>query len=262
MQQIRVNNRFFRSIADAAKFLHIPSTTLSSKMHKKQAITHKSLLIERVKDTPKPKHQKTSGKRATIPVMVDGVPYNSCSEAERALGLPPCVLSRALRYSQKQYCGHSVEPVFPSQVKKIEKKVKVFCETTGTMYDSICEAAKVADVDNWTMSKKMEASGAFIDSKGNVYKRVTPMNTKNKYKDTGKRIKYKRGYAPRSTKLSEPVIAIPPVAPKSDVPQIVRDAINDKIITLLKEKGVYDDIIALLKYGGFTSVKFDPKQNG
>lgn len=262
MQQVRVNNKFFRSIADAAKFLRMPRVTLSAKMKNKQAITHKDLLIEKVQETPKPKHRNTGVKRAAVPVLVDGVAYNSCSEAERAVGLPPCVISKALRCNQRHCCGHDIEPVFPSQIKPIEKKVKVYCETTGIMYDSIKEASKVADVDNWTMGKKMEASGAFIDSKGRVYKRMTPMNTKNKYKDTGKSVKHKREYAPRCVKLGEPtVISIPPVAQKPEVPQVVKDAINDKIIALLKEKGVYDDVIALLEYGGFTSVKFNTNKN-
>ena len=262
MQQIRVNNKIFRSIADAAKFLRMPCVTLRVKMKNKQAITHKDLLIERIQETPKSKHRNTGVKRATVPVLVDGVAYNSCAEAERAVGLPPCVISKALRCGQKHCCGHDIEPVFPSQIKHIEKKVKVYCETTGIMYDSIKEAAKVADVSDWTMSRKMETSGAFIDSKGHIYKRMTPMETKNKYKDTGKSVKYKREYAPRCVKLEEPtVISIPPVAEKPVVPQIVRDAINDKIIALLKEKGVYDDVIALLEYGGFTSVKFNTNKN-
>lgn len=262
MQAVKVNNRIFSSIARAAKFLQMPRVTLSAKMKDKKAIVHKDLLIEKIQDTPKPKHRNTGVKRASIPVLVDGVAYNSCAEAERAIGLPPCVISKALRCGQKHCCGHDIEPVFPSQVKKIEKKCKVYCETTGIMYDSISEAAKVADVDNWTMGKKMEASGAFIDSKGNVYKRMTPMNTKNKYRDTGKRVKHKREYAPRSIKIAEQVLSIPPVAQKPEVPQVVKDAINDKIIALLKEKGVYDDVIALLEYGGFTSVKFNTNKNG
>ena len=261
MQNIRVNNKIFRSIADAAKFLRMSKVTLSAKMKNKQAITHKDLLIEKVQGTPKTKHHNTGVKRATVPVLVDGVAYNSCAEAERAVGLPPCVISKALRCGQKHCCGHDIEPVFPSQIKHIEKKVKVYCETTGIMYDSIKEAAKVADVDNWTMSKKMEISGAFIDSKGNVYKRMSPMDTKNKYKDTGKSVKYKREHAPRCIKLGEPTVVVPTVAEKPVVPQIVRDAINDKIIALLKEKGVYDDVIALLEYGGFTSVKFNTNKN-
>ena len=261
MQAIKINNKVFNSIARAAKFLQMPRVTLSAKMKDKKAIVHKDLLIEKIQETPKPKHRNTGKKRASVPVLVDGVAYNSCAEAERALGLPPCVISKALRCQQKHCCGHDIEPVFPSQIKPIEKKVRVFCETTGIMYDSITEAAKVADVDNWTMGKKMEASGAFIDSKGNVYKRMTPMNTKNKYKDTGKGVKHKRVYAPRSIKIAEPVVAIPPVAKKPEVPQIVKDAINDKIIQLLKDKGVYDDVVALLEYGGFTSVKFNPQKN-
>jgi len=260
MQNIRVNNKIFRSIADAAAFLHIPRITLSHKMHDKQAITYKDLLIEKIQDTPKKKHRNTGQKRAAIPVIVDDVAYNSCSEAERALNLPLCTISKALRCGQKHCCGHDIEPVYPSQITPTEKKVPVLCVTTGVLYESIKEAAKVADVDNWTMSKKMEASGAFIDSKGNVYKRMSPMVTKNKYANTGNTVKHKRVYSPRSVKLCEPAPTIPLVAPKPEVPQIVKDAINDKIIQLLKEKGVYDDVINLLKYGGFTSVNFNPEK--
>ena len=253
MQKIRVNNKFFRSIADAANFLRMPRVTLSAKMKNKKAITHKDLLIEKVQETPKAKHRNTGVKRPAVPVIVDGVAYNSCAEAERSLGVPLCSISKALRCGQKHCCGHDIEPVFPSQIKLTEKKVKVYCETTGIMYDSIKEAAKVADVDNWTMGKKMETSGAFIDSKGNVYKRMTPMNTKNSYPDTGKRVKHKRQYSPRSIKLGEPTMA--PVAQKTEVPQVVKDAINDKIIKLLKDNGIYDEIIELLNYGCFSTIK-------
>ena len=256
MQAIKINNRVFNSIARAAKFLQMPRVTLSAKMKDKKAIVHKDLLIEKL---DKPKEKKTINKRKGTPVIVDGVAYNNCREAEKALGLPNCVLAKTLRMGKSKYNGHSVEPVFPSAVKNT-KRVGVFCESNGRTYDSILEAARAAGVDSWTMSKKMETSGSFVDDLGRVYKRLQPMKTKNTYKNPGSAITIKRPFVHRKVKQT-PVVETKPTDTKQTVPQIVRDAINDKIITLLKEKGVYDDIIDLLNYGGFTSVKFNPKQN-
>jgi hypothetical protein len=55
-------------------------------------------------------------------------------------------------------------------------------------FKSIKDAAAYAQVDGWTMSKKMETSGSFIDNNGDEYIRETPMKTKNKYKNTGKKL--------------------------------------------------------------------------
>ena len=40
-----------------------------------------------------------------------------------------------------------------------------------------------------------------------------------------------------------------------EITQIVKDAINEKIILMLKEKGLYEDIVNLLNYGGFSTIK-------
>ena len=130
--------------------------------------------------------------------------------------------------------------------------------------------SRVAGADSWTMSKKMTTAGGFIDKNGNEYVRFSPMVSKNTYENTGKKLTKTRSF---STRKSQTVVKdFPPIpvdelpkeiiekdiqiSSKKEIPQVVKDAINDKIIALLKEKGVYDDIIALLEYGGFTTVKF------
>lgn len=106
------------------------------------------------------------------------------------------------------------------------------------------------------------------------------MDTKNNYRNDGKSVKSPR--KPRSRTLTAPNDELPDLKgrfkgcvdlhevdmgdfckpltqvklDKKEVPQVVKDAINDKIIALLKDKGLYNDIMALLEYGGFTSVKF------
>lgn len=266
MQRIRVNNKFFRSIAEAARFLHISKPYLHAKMQNKRAITYKDLLIEKVETQKTVK--KIKPRKRGIPVLMDGVMYSNCAEAERAIGVGSSTISDALRRGATSVRGHKIEAVYPSDINKRKAKtpkknaVKVKCITTGVVYNNIMEASAAANADVWTMSKKMEAAGGFIDANGNEYIRLTPMRTKNVYENTGKSVKHKRVYAPRCVKLGEPtVISIPPVAQKPEVPQVVKDAINDKIIALLKEKGVYDDVIALLEYGGFTSVKFNTNKN-
>ena len=277
MQKIRINNKFFRSLTEASKFLHLNKQWLSSEMKDKEAITYKDLLIEKVeepKPVKKPKHT-----RKGIPVLIDGIPYKNCAEAERAIGCASSSVSDALRRGAKTVYGHKLEAVYPSMIKnkkpmKKNTNCKVLCKTTGVVFPTITEAARFAGVDDWTMSKKMEASGGFIDKENNEYIRLTPMKSKNTYVDDGKYITKQRGLAPRKTTITQDElpekiiekdtqISSPQPAefmvktPDFDkIPQVVKDAINDKIISLLKEKGVYDDVMDLLKYGGFTTVKF------
>ena len=279
MQTIRINNKkVFSSIARAAKFLGVQRSNLSNMMRGKRAITYKDLLVEKM-DTPTVIAPKEAKGRARIPVIVDGKPYGSCLEAEKALGLSHCAISHAVSRGRTSTCGHKIELVYPSMAKTVKKPranaVKVECITTGVVYDNMMEASRAANADEWTMSKKMEVSGGFIDACGNEYRRLTPMRTKNVYGDTGKTVKKGRGPNKRKTpkgfitideslvmaqKPGEPLMPVNK-AVKTEIPQIVKDAINDKIIQLLKEKGVYDDVIALLEYGGFTSVKFNTNKN-
>lgn len=271
MQTIRVNNKVFSSIARAAKFLGVQRSNLSNMMRGKRAITYKDLLVEKM-DMPTVIAPKKVKGRARIPVIVDGKPYNSCLEAEEALGLSRCAISHAVSRGKTFVRGHKIELVYPSMAKTVKKTranaVKVECITTGVVYDNMMEASRAANADEWTMSKKMEVSGGFIDACGNEYRRLTPMRTKNIYVDTGKTIKKARVFSNRTVKPSltdqdveikkanhETAFPLDIPTKKTEVPQIVKDAINDKIIKLLKDKNIYDEIIELLNYGGFSSIK-------
>lgn len=284
-KSIRVNNKVFDSISRAAKFIQVQRSNLSAMLRNKKAITYKDLYIEKL-DAPTKKTTPTHTKKS-IPVIVDGKPYNSCTEAERILGLPSCSLSQTLRRGCKFYKNYKVEAVYPSELKtkrsiKRERKnaVKVECITTGVVYNNIMDASIAANADEWTMSKKMGVAGSFIDANGNEYRRLTPMRTKNVYKNTGKTVQNAGGSNKRKApkgfvtvdeslimaqKTGEPLFQVvdfpkplekaPVKEQKTEVPQIVKDAINDKIIKLLKDSNIYDEIIELLNYGGFSSIK-------
>lgn len=278
MQNIRVNNKIFNSISKAAKFIGMQRSNLSSMLKDKKATTYKDLMIERL-DKPVVKKTKR-GQFRNIAVLVDGKAYNSIADAERAFGLSENTLARPLRQGKKTYKGHTIEYVLPSQRDKIKHKntktVKVLCVTTGVTYNKLGDAAKVAGADEWTMSKKMETSGGYIDKNGNEYVRLTPMVSKNVYKDTGKTLKAIRKHTEipsrRGVKLNIKETFVPvdtPLQPvkstkellsnntdtKPQVPQVVKDAINDKIIKLLKDNGIYEQIVDLLNFGGFSSIK-------
>ena len=282
MQNIRVNNKIFDSLSKAAKFIGIQRSNLSVMLKNKKATTYKDLMIEKL-DKPKKKTQR--GYSRCIPVLVDNVAYNSISDAERALGWSENTLAKPLRQGRKIYKGHTIDYVLPSQRDKIKRKnpkaVKVLCVTTGVTYDRLGDAAKVAGADEWTMSKKMETSGGYIDKNGNEYVRLSPMVSKNVYKDTGKTLKairkhtempsrrgvklnIKETFVPVDTALNLanadarfPIVDAPKSEPaqKPQVPQVVKDAINDKIIKLLKDNGIYEQIVDLLNFGGFSSIK-------
>lgn len=273
MQNIRVNNKIFDSISKAAKFIGIQRSNLSVMLKDKKATTYKDLMIERL-DSPE-KKKTGRGNYRKIPVLVDGVAYNSIGDAEKSCGFPVNTLAKPLREGRKIYKGHTIEYVLPSQKDKYSHKtVKVLCVTTGVTYNKLGDAAKVAGADKWTMSKKMEASGGYIDANGNEYRRLTPMITKNTYKDTGKKVrKYTPKTSRRGVKLNTKETFVPidtaletakskrevlfpnAIDAKTQVPQVVKDAINDKIIKLLKDNGIYEQIVDLLNFGGFSSIK-------
>lgn len=276
MQNIRVNNKIFDSISKAAKFIGMQRSNLSNMLKNKKATTYKDLMIERL-DKPVVKKTKR-GQFRNIAVLVDGVAYNSITDAERLCGFCTGTLAKPLRQGKKTYKGHTIEYVMPSQKRETShKKVQVVCITTGVVYDRLGDAALAAGADAWTMSKKMEASGGYVDANGNEYRRLTPMRTKNKYKDTGKKLKSIRTYTPRpsrrgvklntketfvpidtalETAKSKREVLFPNTTDtKPQVPQVVKDAINDKIIKLLKDNGIYEQIVDLLNFGGFSSIK-------
>ena len=263
-QPLYLNGKIFNSMNKAAKFLRISVSALADRLKNKEATVYKDILIEKAKIEPKP--QPKLLKRKGIPVIVDGVMYNSCKDAERIIGCGTGSLADAIRRRGKTtFLGHQVEPLYPSMVGKIKRNPKdavgVLCKTTGITYNTITEASKVAEADDWTMSKKMETEGSFFDKNGNEYIRLKPMKTKNTYKKTHDTARFdldKRfvGCETLSDVKFDNIKPVEPVVEKKDaVPQIVKDAINEKIILMLKEKGLYEDIVNLLNYGGFSTIK-------
>lgn len=71
----------------------------------------------------------------------------------------------------------------------MRKNCRVYCKNLDIWFSTITAAAKHAGVNSWTMSLKMDTAGSFIDRFGNEYIRERPMETKNKYKNRGKKIK-------------------------------------------------------------------------
>lgn len=64
------------------------------------------------------------------------------------------------------------------------KNIKVYCEKTGKEFNSLKDAAKELGLDSWTLSRKIESNGFFVDENGNKWKKTEKMKTKNKYKKT------------------------------------------------------------------------------
>lgn len=253
--QVYAGDKHFESMTALAKWLQIPKITLTNLFGKNKEIFYNGITLKKADPEPDTvKHytprKKTNWDRRPKPVLIDGVAYNSCHEAERVLRFPKNVLGGALNNGQTFYKGHKIEYVYPSDAPKQNKtKIGVYCENLNKHFQSISDAAKFADVDGWTMSKKMEAAGKFIDTKGNVYIREKPMNSINVYKNTGPTLK--RNVTKEYTRT---VIKDKPVETKNEVPAIVRQLVQDKIIDLLKNAEHFDEIKELMKYVGLTKI--------
>lgn len=124
------------------------------------------------------------------------------------------------------------------------KRIRVINTTKNMWFKSIKDAATYAQVDGWTMSKKMETSGSFIDSNGDEYIRETPMQTKNKYKNTGKKLCKAGTRAKRTRICKQPNFVF------QDLPMPVRDLINQEISRMLVSNVPWEQIKAfMLKMG-------------
>lgn len=185
-------------------------------------------------------------------IDINGKRFKSLSQAAKYIRISASRLSELLRNKKEfMFDNFRIQEIpKPKKPKPKSKYCKVLQVNTGKIFNTISEASKYAGVDSWTMSVKMETAGSFIDRKGNEYKRLSPMITKNKYVNTGKTIKTEH-----IVKKIEENNDIYFEEKKDTVPQIVKDAINEKIILMLKEKGLYEDIVNLLNYGGFSTIK-------
>lgn len=128
-------------------------------------------------------------------------------------------------------------------------KVKVYCKTLNRWFNSIKSAAQFAKVDDWTMSRKMDVLGSFIDNYGNEYERTEPMVTKNKYNEITKTVKThkikKRTVKPKEEKTNI-VFA--------DYPKIIQDLIQEKIVNMMQNKESWEKIKDFMKKTGCKSL--------
>lgn len=161
------------------------------------------------------------------------------------------------------------------------RKIKVFCKKTGQEFLSIQEAGRELEVDAWTLSKKIETNGFFVDKYGYKWERETPMKTKNKYKKTTpyyKKIK-KRLFAHRKANekeqaeermkgcidLSEVNFKMPEIIDlnnikesisnkKNECPELVKQALRLQIKSLLKQSPLWETIKESMDYCGLNEI--------
>ena len=184
-----------------------------------------------------------------IAVKVENRTFNSLKDACEFLKIQNVAgLAQALSKGNSTYKGLAIEKVIkktPGNKSNHERQsCPVICETQGIKFKSIAKAAKYAQADGWTMSKKMETAGQFIDKNGNVYKRMKPMQTKNTYSNTGAEVKriiefHERPNA-RKQEVAQPVVKEEPVETKIESPVIEESKINgiDIAKNILKEKAM------------------------
>ena len=125
-------------------------------------------------------------------------------------------------------------------------KVKVYCKTLNKWFGSIKSAAQFAKVDDWTMSRKMDVLGSFVDKYGNEYERSEPMITKNKYNEITKIVKTHK-IKKRTVKNKEEK---PTNISFGDYPKPVQDLIIDKIKDMMAKRETWGSIKDFMKKTG------------
>lgn len=143
-----------------------------------------------------------------IAVKIENKTFNSLKEACEFLKIQNVAgLAHAINKGNTRYKGLNIERISAkptgNKTNHKQKSCPVICETLNKRFKTIKAAAEYAQVDQWTMSKKMTTAGQFKDKDGNIYKRLKPMNSKNVYENTGDTLKCKRAFAHRT--VSKPV---------------------------------------------------------
>lgn len=140
----------------------------------------------------------------SIRIQLGNTKYFSLEEASKSLNLKSSSgLKNAIYAGKTEYHGLPLKVL--RSIKKTDgvKYCPVYCETLKRKFKTITLAAQFAGVNDWTMSKKMTTSGQFIDDKGNVYRRLKPMNSKNTYENTGSTMKIKMPKNIKRNKVEE-----------------------------------------------------------
>lgn len=141
--------------------------------------------------------------RETVRVKVDDLTFNSFVEAANYLDCKSYHITNALKVGDSvAFRGHTVtrlDPIKPKHFNKspckslrdgtlklegyklgrkgyrTNKGCPVLCTTTNKSYPTITALAKELNMNQWTLSIKLEQAGKFIDKDGNEYIRQKPM---------------------------------------------------------------------------------------
>jgi len=140
----------------------------------------------------------------SIRIQLGDKKYSSLADASKALNLKSSTgLKQAIYNNKTEYHGLPLKILRTIRKSDSVKYCPVYCENLHKKFKTITLAAQFAGVNDWTMSKKMTTSGQFIDDKGNVYKRLKPMNSKNIYENTGSTLKVKMPKYTRKHSIDE-----------------------------------------------------------
>lgn len=127
----------------------------------------------------------------------------------------------------------------------------MFCKTLNIWFKTITSAANFAKADNWTMSRKMDVLGSFIDANGNEYIREKPMRTKNNYTEHFNTMVAKRTIVRRkkqTVKSMEYMLVKQPAF--ADYPKPIQNLIKEKLTDMITNNKPWAEIKQFMKDTG------------
>ena len=177
--------------------------------------------------------------KPTQRVIVEGKEFASITAAAKYLQSNTGALQYCLQNNRdRKFNGLSIAYADKDKEAKIQAYLNskptrttsrivcpVICETLNKRFSTINAAARFAGVNNWTMSVKMETAGQFVDKKGNVYKRLKPMQTKNCYANTGDTIMIEKPHHTKEVEQSKATI--------SGI-ELARNILKDKVASYIQ----------------------------
>lgn len=221
---IQLEGRQFNSVKEACNFLHVKDTSALNKCIRKGKKKYKGFNFKVI---------KLDSNQLTLPL-------NNNKKEEKILPLE--MMRQELQKKFQQQMPQQIQVQKPKHSKKKKringKECPVFCENLQKSFGTIKEAAKFAQVNNWTMSQKMASAGRFVDSQGNSYIRMKPMQSGRVYKNTGETLCKTFNRKPKNNMVDIKTVSQEVQPTPIMIKQIEKPVINKKDITtnMLKEK--------------------------
>lgn len=154
----------------------------------------------------------------TTTLKVNNKIFHSIVKAAKFIGCPAYRISNTLYAKKNEINGFTIEKVEKKATKKrrsssSKRSVQVKCLDDNTIYNSISQAAKAINVNQWTFGLKMEKAGKFIAKDGKTYVRLTPMHSKDLSIYPEQSPKLERELVRRSNKItSETIKTVPEIS--------------------------------------------------